>query len=311
VGALVPLLLYLVGKRLFDPLVAVLAAAWAAIYPHFIYYSAALMTESFFAVGVLLILYLLLVFRERPTLANAVFLGAAIGATTLLRQTFLPVLPWLFLWLVWAMWPRIPWRGLLAVAIASAVFIAPWTIRNYRVYDSFLLLNSNASYAFWSANHPSQGSRWIPNLETVVVPIPPEWQNLNEAQLDKALLRDAARFIAEDPARYLSLTLSKAPEQFMFWPTSGSPLISNLTRTLSFGLALPFMLAGVYLSRHAWRKLIPVYLLVVSYNASFLLSWPSARYRLATDTVMLLFAALPLAVGLRYLQRARMHGKPE
>ncbi len=305
VGVLMPLLLFRLGARLFNPAVALLAAAWSALYPYSVYYAAALMTESFFSIGVLLILYLFLAVQERPSITNAVLLGAAIGGTTLLRQTFLPVLPWLLMWLLWEMRGRIPWRGLVVTAAISALMILPWTLRNYRVFGSFLLLNSNAGYAFWSANHPSQGSQWIANLDTVVVPIPLEWQDLNEAQLDKTLMNDAIHFIAADPVRYVVLALSKAPKQFEFWPDPNSPAISNLSRTLSFGLALPFMLAGLYISRREWRKLLPIYLLVTFYNASFLLSWPSARYRLATDTVMLLFAAVALLAVLRYVQSRR------
>ncbi len=46
--------------------------------------------------------------------------------------------------------------------------IIPLTIRNYNVYNSSLPLNSNAGYAFYSANHPEHGTNFMVYSEYLV-----------------------------------------------------------------------------------------------------------------------------------------------
>lgn len=303
-GGLLVWLTYRLGSRLFDRRVGLVAGAWAAFYPYFIYYSAALMTEAFYIVGMLAVVDLFLRFREHPSWRCALALGVVMGLTTLLRQTILPLAPLFLLLVAWERRRQLPWRALLAAVIALAVVILPFTIRNVCVYGRFLLLNSNAGYALWAANHPSQGAYWQPKLESAIVAIPSEWLSGNEASMDRLLTQDALRIMLSDPLRTLALAGSKAMEQFKFWPDPSAPLLSNLTRILSFGLALPFMIAGLWLSRKNWRVLLPLYLVFIFYNLIFLLSWPSARYRLASDALALLFAAYALVAWLRRIPSA-------
>ena len=57
-GALICFLVYLIGRRVVNEDTGLVGAALAAVYGYFIYYNVALMTETFFIVLVLLILYL-------------------------------------------------------------------------------------------------------------------------------------------------------------------------------------------------------------------------------------------------------------
>ena len=141
-------------------------------------------------------------------------------------------------------------RALLALAGAGAVvvlFILPFTIRNYRVYGDFLLLNSNAGYAMYSAQHPMHGASF---QEYAAAPLPEDLvnQGLNEAQWDRELMRRGIGFIAGRSRPLLLLSLSRVRDYFEFWPTADSCLLLNLGRVLSIGLFLPFILYGLYLS---------------------------------------------------------------
>ncbi len=53
VGLLQPILVYLIGKRVFNPSVGLLAAGLTAIYTYFIYYAGTLMTEPFYITAIL------------------------------------------------------------------------------------------------------------------------------------------------------------------------------------------------------------------------------------------------------------------
>jgi hypothetical protein len=196
--------------------------------------------------------------------------------------------------------------ALLASAFALSLCILPFTVRNYRVYGHFLLLNSNAGYAMYSAQHPMHGTSF---REFDAAPVPPDLAGLNEAQLDRELMRRGIGFILADPGRYLLLSLSRVRDYFEFWPAPATTLLHNVGRTASFGLFLPFMLYGLWLAlRHAglgrslssWLRfsttpLALALLFVAFYSLLHVLTWAMIRYRLPVDAVLLPFAALALA----------------
>jgi 4-amino-4-deoxy-L-arabinose transferase-like glycosyltransferase len=292
-GALICLLVYLIGRRVVDEAVGLVGAALAAGYGYFIYYSAALMTETFFIVLVLFSLYLSLELKEKPTLGRWISLGLALGMAGLLRQTGLLFVPFLLLWLFWELKKGgVRWWHFTIPVIVIILLIIPWTLRNYLIYHQFLPLNSNAGYALYASNHPNLATDW--RNEGVVVPVPEELAGQNEAELNQALTRKGVEFIVADPQRYLWLTLDKSWEYFKFWPSSDSSQMSNLVRVLSFGLYLPFMLLGLGLSFSHWRRFVLLYLFIVIHTGIHLLSWPAPRYRLPVDAVLMVFAGMAL-----------------
>lgn len=298
VGLATCLLIYSLTRRVFGSHVGLVAAGIAAVYTYFVYYSAALMTESFFMVAALASLEMAYRLSEEPTVGRAALLGLCLGLAALLRQAILPFVPVLFAWLLWTNvrgFKRPSARTLASLLIAGTVLIAciaPFTIRNYRVYGRFLLLNSNAGYAFYSSNNPALGSFWL--SENSVAPIPVDLQGRNEAEMDSALMQRGIGFILADPGRYALLTLSRTKEYFKFWPSSDSSLVSNLQRPLSFGLLLPLTLYGLYLARPQLRRwALPLLFFAVT-AATYLLSWPTARYRVPTDACLMPLAAIAL-----------------
>lgn len=302
-GALLCFLVYKIGRRVADENTGLVAAGLAAVYGYFIYYNVALMTETFSVVLILLTLYLSIELKENPTPILWVGLGLSLGLAALLRQTVLLFAPFLLLWLFLELRARgIRWWYFALPVVIIFLVISPWTLRNYLVYREFLLLNSNAGYALYASNNPSLGTDW--RNELVVVPVPKELAGQNEAQLDRALTQKGLEFILADPKRYLSLTLNKTLEYVRFWPSSDSSRISNLNRVLSFGLYLPFMVLGLFLSVSRWRNFVPLYLFIVIHTGIHLLSWPSPRYRLPVDAILMVFAGLTL-IELAKLFKAR------
>jgi len=306
-GVLGPWLAWRLGRRVATETVALAAAAITALYIYFIYYSAALMTEIFFILAVLAALERALALAERPSWGRALQLGLALGLAALLRQLILAFVPCLLLWLLWQARGRVRWGQLLAPLLVIALLILPWTVRNYRVFHRFVLLNTNAGFAFFWANHPIYGYDF-PGLLPPDGPsyqdlIPMELRHLDEAAMERALMQRALGFIWEDPGRYLLLSLSKTREYFKFWPSAASGVVSNVSRVLSFGLFLPFMLYGLVRAARDWRRWSLLYLFVAVYTLIHLLSWALVRYRLPVDAVLIVFAGVAVQ-GL--LERMRM-----
>jgi hypothetical protein len=333
VGLLHPYLAYRLAGQVFETgavsadrreRIMLLAAAVTAVYIYFVYYAAALMTEAFFCLGIMASLSLTIALARKepgqPFLKTALALGVALSATVLLRQLFLLLIPFFFAWLLFAGYRQGVWkRHLAAITIASLVmvaFILPVTAYNYARFNRFVLLNTNAGYAFFWANHPIYGTQFINASEmgnTYQKLVPGELRHLDEAALDQELLKLGLGFITEDPVRYMMLSLSRIPAYFKFWPDVNSGALSNVSRVGSFGLFLPFMLYGlirplVKSGRPPRRALLSfsltlLYLFVIVYTVIHILTWAQVRYRIPVDIVLVIFAALALAELVEYASK--------
>jgi hypothetical protein len=330
-GILMPLLTYRLAGKVGGRAVALVAAGISAVYIYFFYYAAALMTETFTFIAILASLNLAVdLARGSGTWGRWIGLGLATGCAVLFRQTFLLFVPFLLLWIWWAhpggeegetrrggdmesrSGGRRAWGVRLAIPLAViGLMILPWTVRNYAAFHQLVLLNTNAGYVFFWANHPIHGTSFLlpqgaeaPNYHEL---IPPELLSLDEAALEKALMARGLGFVMDDPGRYLMLSLSRIKDHFIFWPKADSGMLSNISRVGSFGLFLPFMIYGLILSLiHVWRKrrtlavderaaaLVLLYLFILIYTGMHILTWAGIRYRLPVDTVLVIFAAIGL-----------------
>lgn len=299
-GITYPFFLYQLGRTLFNERVASYSALAITLYPYFLYHNAALMTETFFITIILFLFFILYQTKTAPHKHHFWIFGVSAGIGILLRQTLLFFIPFTLLWLVVSTRGRDWQRWLVGTPLIIAICILPFTIRNYLHYHSFLLLNSNSGYALYSSNHPQHGTTWSADY---TAPIPPELNGLNEAELDRALTKEAWGFITSQPWRILQLSISRLPHHIRFWPTAESNLLNEAVRFGSFGVGLPFMVWGIWLTRHRWRELIPFYALGIVMNGLHLLSWPGPRYRFPVDALWLLFAGVAVAQIASYFGR--------
>lgn len=319
VGILHPYLIYLIGKYTFNKTIGLLAAGLTAVYAYFIYYSAALMTEPFYITAILTSITISILIVNRETTNNharytrrstllSLSLGVSIGVAVLLRQLYLLFIPFLFFWL-WIATRKQDGKSTIPSIILSTciilVFIIPFTIYNYIRFDRFVLLNTNAGYALYWANHPIYGNKFIPILPEDIPYrdlIPSNVLHLDEAALDQELLRRGIQFILDDPVRYTSLSITRIPVYFTFWPSLESSTISNFSRVFSFGILLPFMIFGVYRAitdktLYKYSIASPITLLIlfiIIYSGIHILTWALIRYRLPVDAILLIFAGLAL-----------------
>ncbi len=130
--------IYLIYRitRLIRPQEALYAAAFAAVYPFFIYITGLLYGTQLFALLLTTAVYFLCRYAEDPRLRWAAAGFAAASAAVTVIPVIAPLLPLYGLWIL-HLHRRHIGRGLLHAAAAAAVTIAvlaPWTVRNYRVF---------------------------------------------------------------------------------------------------------------------------------------------------------------------------------
>jgi 4-amino-4-deoxy-L-arabinose transferase-like glycosyltransferase len=323
-GILQPYLTYRIGTQVFGRAAELLAALLAVVYAYFIYYGGTLMTEPFYILAILGTFEISIrlgrgVMNEKHV-GSWLALGLVMGLAVLLRQVFLLMVPFILLWVGWAASRRKNGFSLFKLVLPLVVIVLmvlPFSLYNYSRFDSMVLLNTNSGYAFFWGNHPYYGTDFIPILpsEKYVELIPVELRGLDEAALDKALLSRALQFILADPGRYLLLSLGRISDFFMFWPSTDSGTISNISRVASFGILWTFMLIGLIAAvRNAFIKgaeklaspVILLFLFILVYSGVHILTWTLVRYRLPVDAIGLLFAGyLLLELGRRFFHVGR------
>ena len=321
-----------------------IAAALTAVYFYFVLYAASLMSEAFYIVGILWTVDAGMRLAEfacadppAPVTGRAVWLGLELGVamaiTLLLRQVVIGFFAVLVLWLLWlavrnkALRPAL--AALAASALAFVLLISPFVVRNYRVFGELAMPNTNAGFTFFWSNHPIYGTRF----EATLTPshgvsyqdlIPPGAARPERGPAGSGFARPRPAVRAQRIRVGTCCSRSAAsPSFFSSGPRLNfGTLGSNVSRLLSFGLFLPFMLYGLGLALRDARPggprcsspagrtdapnlqlayLLLFLLFIVVYTAIHLASWANVRYRLPVDAFLILFAAYGLDHLLRRL----------
>lgn len=290
-STLIVWLVYLLGRRLFNEKVALIAAATAALYAYLIFYGVTLVTETPFTLTLLTALYVAVRMRtgEMTGLGSWVLLGIVLAVAVLLRMAVIFFIPILLLWLFFAVrrHTSVVMLGVPLAIIALAILPLAW--RNWQLWHQFLLLEAQFGHVLWNGNHPGHMGNFHPYK---VFPIPEEVLALNnDVLITNALLHMGIANILADPWNFVLLTVTRLREFFIFWPSSDSTLEANLLRVFSFGLVVPFAIYGLLANLRRFQELAPIYLFFVVHVGIYAVTWTMVRYRVPLDPFFILFAA--------------------
>jgi 4-amino-4-deoxy-L-arabinose transferase-like glycosyltransferase len=146
------LLVFALGRRLFNLRTALLAGLFCALHPMLLRYVGDLHMETSLTFLCTLTVWCAVRFHRQPTVLNGILLGAVGMITTLTKGVILPYVGlYGVILLLSALRQRSTAyvRGVLAMFITMAVILAPWTYRNYRVTGGrFVLLAPGAADSF-------------------------------------------------------------------------------------------------------------------------------------------------------------------
>ncbi len=331
-GSLSAALTYGIGVAVFDRRVGIAAGFVAACYGALIFYDGAILIEPLLVLFVTLSLFLLLVGEgsRRPG-PYQLLAGAALGAACIGRAAALVLLPVAALW-AWrggreGRKARGGWAAALVILGASAV-VTPVAIRNYVVSGDFVAITSNGGLNFYVGNSEvSTGGYVKPEGLDLVADLP--GRTIAEAAVGRSLKPSevssywygrAARFIAENPGRWLALTVRKASFAMSSYEI---PQLENYyfqkrySRLLSlplpgFALIAPLGIVGLGLSLRRRRpRLLALYF--AAYLASVVAFFVVARYRLPLVPPLIVGAChgvSELAGRLRAVGGAPWSGRP-
>ena len=267
---------------------AVLAAAIAAIYPYFIFYSIVGVTETLFMV---LLLAAYVSWYRNAYIAASIF--TVLGILT--RPVLEPLAPLLILYFALAIHGlsiKTTARYLAIYAGIYCVLMAPWWLHNYKAYHTFVRLNLGSGVALLSGNSPSNQSGGIDkSLKTTIAPFD---EIADPVARDKAMQRAALNYIKEDPGRFVIQAAKRFQRFWSPWPQT-EEYSRPLYKLISFCSFVPVVLlalafAILYGLTH-FRRIAPLLLFIVYLNSLHLVFPASLRYRLPIEPFLIILAS--------------------
>jgi 4-amino-4-deoxy-L-arabinose transferase-like glycosyltransferase len=214
------------------------------------------------------------------------------------------------------------WSRLLLVWGAAAVVILPVTIRNYVVSREFVPIAWQAGTNFYIGNSlesdgvtaivPGTRASWWGGYDDVNrLAEEAAGRPLKGAEIDRYWLGKGIEFWRRHPGKALGLLARKTFLWFAGFEVGNDRdlyavkrysfinylLFNSKFLKFPFGILLPLALAGVWLCRRQWRRLLPLYLFVGAYSLSFIAFFVTSRYRMPMIPIAAIFAAVGL-VGL-------------
>lgn len=168
VGLLTLVLIMLLARLWFNESTAYIVGILYAIWPSQIQFTTILASETIFNVFILLGLF----FWYRPqsnTLFNWIIGTIFFVAATYVRPIAL-LIPFILIGLSFL-------RGFnykqlfsssIVTLITMTILITPWAVRNYDLFDEFVLISTNGGPVFWMGNNPDSTGEYMPlpeNLE--------------------------------------------------------------------------------------------------------------------------------------------------
>lgn len=205
--------IFMIAARCFNQRVALWTAWVWALLPNIIYWSTRWIWETSIAAFLLaLIFYLTLVLEERDGVRPWIEFGLLWGLAALLNTSLLSFLPASGLW-IWYRRAKVGKSSFRGVAIASLVFcimIAPWIIRNQRVFGQFIFIRSNFGEELRLGNGPGATGLWMDYLHpTKNAQEFAQYRQMGELAYVAERKREALAFIREDRLRFIRLSLRR------------------------------------------------------------------------------------------------------
>jgi 4-amino-4-deoxy-L-arabinose transferase-like glycosyltransferase len=276
------------------------AAAIAAVYPPLVWMPAYVLSETLFST---LALAAALALMSFPPWRRAIATGLLLGAAVLTRPAAIFFVPFIGIWL----WTRPQRQAAVTIAVLAALCVAPWTIRNHRLYGRWIAVASEGGVTFWTGNHPlavgdGDLAANLP-LKRAELEFRAAHPGLTPEQLEPLYYRDAFDWIRREPVSWLALVGRKA---FYAVVPLGPSYALHSTRYFAASVAsYLILLAAATAGAIQWRRTrphedspAPLWLMAAATIAAGLVFFPQERFRIPViDPALIVTAALP--AGLR------------
>ena len=302
-------LVYDIGRRVFNRRTGVLAGLACAVHPMFLRYLPSLHLETQFTLLLTVVLWLTILFHERPSVRNGVMLGVATGAAALTKAVAVPYLVLFAAGTVLGLraarrrgepTERTPWVPLALAFVAMGLTILPWTIRNEQVTGHLVPLSSGTSDAFLRGfifsrtefitlqqpPYTDAENESVAYFRALAAAKGTEWEK-DDYETDQILNAEAKRRLVHEP---LGVARKTVVGLFTFWYQLTSLKNSLVALVLALG-AWFFAVIGWQRARRQHRPAWLLFLPVLYLNILLALLLALGRYSVPILPALIVMAA--------------------
>ena len=299
-------LIYKMGLLCFSQVVALVAAAAYAVWPTALLYSSQLGSEPLYTFLFCGFILSALKFGEAPNWLRATAAGLFLGLTMLTRGNAVLMV---ILVVPWAVWHFRRKTALLASALSipliAVVTLAPWTVRNYVRFHSFIPFETGGgdvllgSYNRVVANDPLYHGYWVyPTSEL------PEYREQitgpnNELVRDRVEINLATQWIRSHPEALWYLLESRFRRAWTPFLEMRSPPLYRFGMLLSWGPVLVLFSFGFFPTAIRFlRTNNPGWILhlgILHFVLTALFFWGASRFRYPVEGLCILIAGASVA----------------
>ena len=334
VGSATCVLLYFFARDVFGERIGIFAGVVGAIYPFLYIYDGLLYAESLYIFLLLAFCYTLYHLQRTPRLYLMLVSGGLLGLLSLTRPNGIALLGLFVLWACVLVWRQVlSWRvvakSVLVVSLLSLAFIAPWTLRNYKVTHALIPVAVGdgkvllGAYNYETADpiyqHGYYAGVWIiPSEATpwVATQFPASCAGPCEVRRDNAYKTAALQWLAGHTAyipfmlgQHFINTWAVVPQEADLainrFPEHGASQLVILMMETMTPLVFALALLGVIVTSGRWRDLLFLYLVVGLTLAQSIAYYGIPRFRAPIEPLLLLFAAGAMWWLATYAQKYR------
>ncbi|MDZ7723114.1 MAG: glycosyltransferase family 39 protein [candidate division KSB1 bacterium] len=292
---LIMILVFILTRRFFSKIAALLAVWIIAFYPYYIFLTGTVLSELWFILLLLGSTFLLCLYRDQPLRSLLFAAGILMGTAVLTRPSAVILAAAAMLWLFTVV--KKQYRKVIPLfVLGMIVIVLPWMARN-RIVMGRCSITLNGGRNLWLGNNP----------ETTVnsgsdIDLPPELKakmySSSEVKADSIYKTQAFSFIREHPMHTAGLWLQKG---LALWRPGPSPTTGGYTKRgtcirlasyLSYG---PVFMLAVLSWFWADRRKRGIIRLWIYYAAGFTVLHAmfitKVRFRLPLDVFLIILAA--------------------
>jgi len=250
--ALTVLFVYLISKEIFSKnwhqLIGLAAAALVAFSPDLIVASSMLLTENLAVFLLVAYVYFFIRYLNQRTWQNLIIFTLFFAVAVMVRSQ-LAIMALIFLA---AFIVKKEWRKIAVFLLLLAISFAPWLIRNYEVYKTFIPFSAAAGYDLWEGNHSGASGEMEINYQPLI-----EYMSAHPPlEVNQEGIRQFKEFVFHYPLEFLQITLKRISIFFSFsrptgfWPSFSQPqkLVTAALSAIYSVLIFTLGLAGIWLS---------------------------------------------------------------
>ena len=316
--------IFKIGRGLFNETVGAISGFVYVFYGTLVFY------ETMFLIPVLFLFFLvwamsrLIENQDSSSLKSWLITGLIFGLAAITRPNIIIVVPFLALWLFFRQrQPALDWKISIrpALVLVAGMFlaIAPVTIRNYAVTGDIILISSQGGINLYLGNNEaadgltmimpevelSQSITWDMFIPVTSAAAERELgRELTDAEVSSFWTGKAVSFVVNNPGKFLGLVWKKSiyllsgfensDASDIYYQRKKSGLYSLLVWdniiSFPFGLLLPLVFLSLFVLRHDFKKLLPLYIFILAYIPSIVLFLVSARHRLPLVPFLIVIA---------------------